>query len=77
MALVEALVNVTVGFLVSVLAQLAVFPFFGLTAGLTDNFLISAIFTAASIARNYLLRRLFETIARILALRHFTGADRK
>lgn len=62
MSLVEAIANVGVGFGVAVLAQIAVFPLFGLHVPFTDNLLIGAIFTAVSIVRSYALRRLFEAI---------------
>jgi hypothetical protein len=62
MSLVEAIANVAVGFGVAVLAQIAVFPLFGLHVGFADNLMIAAIFTAISIARSYALRRVFEAI---------------
>jgi len=62
MSLVESVTNVVVGFGVAVMAQMLVFPLFGLQASLTDNLLIGAIFTAASIARSYSLRRVFEVL---------------
>ncbi len=62
MSLVEAVTNVVVGYGVAVMAQIVVFPLFGLQASLTDNLLIGAIFTAASIARSYSLRRVFEVL---------------
>ncbi len=62
MSLVEALANVAVGFGVAVATQIAVFPLFGLHASLMENMAIGAIFTLASIARSYVLRRSFEAI---------------
>jgi hypothetical protein len=62
MSLVEATANVAVGFGVAVLAQIAVFPLFGLHVGFADNLMIAAIFTAISIARSYVLRRVFEAL---------------
>lgn len=62
MSLIEAIANVAVGFGVAVLAQVVLFPLFGLDVTLTDNLLIGAIFTAVSIVRSYALRRLFEAI---------------
>ena len=62
MSLVEALANVAVGFGVAVATQVIVFPIFGLRASLADNLTIAAVFTLASIARSYALRRLFEAI---------------
>jgi hypothetical protein len=62
MSLVEAMTNVVVGFALALATQLAIFPLFGIVASLTDNLLISSIFTAVSIGRSYALRRLFEFI---------------
>jgi len=62
MSLVEAVTNVVVGYGVAVMAQIVVFPVFGLHATLADNLLIGAIFTAVSIVRSYLLRSGFEAI---------------
>ena len=57
---VEAVTNVAVGYGVAVGTQLVVFPFFGLQATLAQNLAIGAIFTVVSLARSYLLRRLFN-----------------
>ena len=42
------------------MTQFAIFPLFGLTVSVTDNLLISSIFTGVSLLRGYALRRLFE-----------------
>lgn len=62
MSLVEAIVNVIVGYSVAVATQLVVFPWFGLPARLDDAMVIGAIFTIVSILRSFLLRRVFEAI---------------
>ena len=62
MSLVEAVANVAVGYGVAVLTQIAVFPLFGLPASLGDTLAIGAIFTGVSIARSYVLRRVFERL---------------
>lgn len=62
MSLIEAIANVAVGFGVAVLAQIVVFPLFGLDVSFSDNLTIGAIFTGVSIGRSYALRRLFEAI---------------
>jgi uncharacterized protein (DUF2062 family) len=63
-SLIEATVGTAIGYVVAVGTQIAVFPFFGLSVGLTDNLAIAGIFTAVSIARGYMLRRLFERFTR-------------
>jgi len=60
MSLLEALTGTAIGFGVALLTQLAVFPLFGLPVTLGSNLAIAAIFTAVSVARSYLVRRLFE-----------------
>jgi len=62
MSLIEAIANVAVGFCVALLTQTIVFPLFGLQVGLGDNLAIGGLFTLASIARSYVLRRVFEAI---------------
>jgi hypothetical protein len=62
MSLVEAVTNVVVGYGIAVLTQMAVFPLFGLSATIGQNLAIGAIFTVISLARSYLLRRLFEAM---------------
>jgi len=62
MSLVESLVNVLVGYCVSVATQMAVFPLFGLVITVSENLLIGLIFTAVSIVRSYTLRRGFEAL---------------
>lgn len=62
MSLVEATANVVVGFVLALLTQIVVFPMLGLAASLSDNLILSVVFTAVSIARSYALRRLFNTL---------------
>ena len=62
MSLIEAIANVAVGYAVAVLTQIAVFPIFELQVSLADNLAIGAAFTAISLARSFVLRRLFEAI---------------
>ena len=62
MSVVEAITNVAVGYGIAVMTQALVFPLFGLATSLFDNLIIGLIFTIASLARSYLLRRLFEAI---------------
>jgi hypothetical protein len=62
MSLVESVANVAVGYGVAVLAQVVVFPWFGLRASLRDNLAIGVIFTAVSLVRSFALRRFFEAV---------------
>jgi len=60
MSFVEATTNVVVGYVLAIATQLAVFPLFGLEAALGEHLAIGAAFVMVSLARGYLLRRLFE-----------------
>lgn len=60
MSLIEAATNVAVGYVLAVVTQLVVFPWFGLQASFTDNLALGLVFTAVSLIRGYALRRLFE-----------------
>lgn len=59
---VEAVVNVLVGLAVSMVANATVFPLFGFNPTLADNVTITLIYTVISLARSYLLRRLFNRL---------------
>lgn len=62
MSLVEAATNVIVGYVLAIFTQLVVFPLFGLEAALGEHLAIGAAFVIVSLARSYLLRRLFERL---------------
>jgi hypothetical protein len=62
MSLVEAATNVVVGYVLAIATQIAVFPLFGLEAALVDHLAIGLAFLGVSLARGYLLRRLFERL---------------
>lgn len=59
-SLIEALVNVAVGYCIAVASQIVVFPIFGVHVSLRQNIEIGMIMTAVSIARSYTLRRVFN-----------------
>jgi hypothetical protein len=62
MSLIEATTNVVVGYVLAITTQLVVFPLFGLKAALGEHLAIGAAFVLVSLARGYVLRRLFEAI---------------
>ena len=59
-SLIESLTNVVIGYLVAVISQLIVFPWFNIYIPLADNLLIGGWFTAISIIRSYVVRRAFN-----------------
>jgi len=62
MSFVEAATNVVVGYVLAIVTQIVVFPWFGIEAALGEHMAIGFAFVGVSLARGYLLRRLFETI---------------
>jgi len=60
MSMLESATNVFIGYLVAVLSQLLIFPFFDIHVPLSDNLLIGAWFTVISLIRSYALRRWFN-----------------
>jgi hypothetical protein len=62
MSLVESVANVIVGYGVAVVTQILIFPLFGLHATLAQNLKMGAVFTVVSIARSFVLRRVFEAM---------------
>lgn len=59
MSLIETLASLIIGFAVSVIITAIVMPAYGHDVALSDNIQITAIFTVASVARGYLVRRAF------------------
>ena len=59
-SLIESLTSTFIGLGINMTAQHLVFPLFGIYIGWDKNFLIAVIFTFISIARGYLIRRLFN-----------------
>lgn len=64
MSMIEATTNVVVGYVLAIATQLLVFPIFGLEAALKEHLAIGLAFVTVSLARGYLLRRVFEFLDR-------------
>lgn len=62
MSLVEAIANVAIGYAISVVATVLIFPAFGYPVTGRHALAISGAFTIVSIARSFALRRVFERI---------------
>jgi len=62
MSLVESVANVVVGYGVAVITQILIFPIFGLHTTLAQNLIMGLAFSVVSIARSFVLRRVFEAI---------------
>lgn len=64
MSMIETLTNVVVGLVLAILTQVLAFPVMGLSLRPREHLHLAAIFTCVSLARSYMLRRLFERLAR-------------
>lgn len=56
----ESVANVAIGYGVAVASQIVILPLFGVHLPLADNMAIGAWFTAISLARSYVVRRVFN-----------------
>lgn len=59
-SLTEALVNVAVGFVVSMISNIVLLRLYGIHVSLHTQFFLTTWFTVISISRSYLLRRFFN-----------------
>ena len=59
-SLIESFIDVGSGFILAILIQLYIFPFFGLHPSVWDSIGIALIFTGASITRSWGWRVLFK-----------------
>jgi len=57
---IESFIDVGSGFILAVLIQLYIFPFFGLYPTILDTIHIALIFTMVSITRSWLWRIVFK-----------------
>lgn len=62
---IEALTGTFIGFLIATVANWLVLPLYGFEVSITASVEIAVIFTFISIARSYLVRRLFNAIHRV------------
>ena len=60
----EAATNIAVGYAVSLVAQVLIFPLFSIYTSIGKNALIGAAFTVVSLIRSYTLRRMFNRFGR-------------
>lgn len=59
-SLTEAITNTAVGFIISLAATFVIFPLVGVESTGTKNVIITVFYTVISIARGYLIRRIFN-----------------
>ena len=71
-SLVEACVNVVIGFAINFVMNLLILPvFFGHSISLSANFVMGLAFTVVSVARSYAIRRWFNGRLHTLVSRLF------
>ena len=58
--MIEAVMNIVIGFSINFFANLVVLPLFGFNVSAGQAFGIGLIFTAIALIRSYALRRLFN-----------------
>jgi hypothetical protein len=59
----EAITSTAIGFLVTLVAQCFLFPYYGIQISVGDNLQIVAWMTVISVLRQYVLRRVFNRYA--------------
>lgn len=59
-SLIEAVINVVIGFCINFTANMALFPLFGWEISIAQNIGVGLCYTAISIARSYAIRRYFN-----------------
>ncbi len=62
-SLTEALANVAAGYVLALVTQRLAYPLFGIHTALATDSAIALLFTLVSLARSYMIRRLFEHLA--------------
>lgn len=68
-SLIETLVNIAIGFLINLGANMVILPAFGYHVSLGQAFNIGMAFTVISVVRGYLIRRYFNARLHTLSLR--------
>lgn len=62
MSLLESVINIAIGFGISLAAQIYFLPLLGVAISLSQNITFALIMTVISIARSFALRRVFEAL---------------
>jgi len=59
---IEIMTNTVVGFLISVVVQLIIYPVLEIEVSIGENLTITTIFVVIGIVRSYVMRRIFNRI---------------
>lgn len=57
---VEAWANIFIGFTINYIANIIIFPLFGMHISLLNNFYMGLVYTVISLVRSFVLRRYFN-----------------
>ena len=60
-SMIESLTSTTIGIIIGVVLNLTILPIFGYPVSVVDSLWISLIFTAISVIRSYVVRRIFNS----------------
>lgn len=56
----ESITNVIVGLLISIIAQMIIYPILNISVTFNQNLIITFVFFVLSFARGYIIRRIFN-----------------
>lgn len=73
-SLLEACMNILIGFGINFAANMLILPFFGFHITVSENLVLGLIYTGISVARSYAVRRWFD--ARIHRLAERLAGDK-
>jgi hypothetical protein len=59
-SLIEAFINIVIGFGINFTANMTIFPLFGWSISVEQNIALGACYTAISLVRSYVIRRWFN-----------------
>lgn len=59
-SLIEAVINIAIGFFVGIASQVIIFKAFGMDVNVRQNFILAGYFTVVSLVRSYYVRRIFN-----------------
>ena len=68
-SLIEAGINVMIGFAINMAANFVILPLVGFEITLAQNLFIGVLYTLVSVARSYIVRRWFNARLRAASLR--------
>jgi hypothetical protein len=75
-SLIEAVMNVFIGFWINFFANLLILPLIGFNITIADNFFIGFLYTLISVARSYVVRRWFNAQLQRAAQRMAAGMSK-